>query len=269
MKKFHWLQLVSLNLVVILCIFLPFIPGPYDNLSLGLSALAQVSGLIGLPLVPVGIFWLIQEIKKKTGQANPQSHWGSGYYYAITATFICALISLFILLVLLMMIGPSAIVIALLVMGFSLYKIWPTIKNLKNNKRTLFNVAPLYLLSIPLLAFSVRMFFIGPISDYSRNYAIEQGQGMIQAIENYYEKKNHYPESIECLHDTPKPSIMGIEEFQYARNGDAYNLSFVQWAHVFATKEVVMYNKNDEHNVIGHFASYDANQPHWRYYWLD
>jgi hypothetical protein len=62
---------------------------------------------------------------------------------------------------------------------------------------------------------------------------------------------------------------MGIDEFRYERNGNAYNLSFIQWQHVGATEEVVMYNKNDQHNVKGHFASYDAKKPHWRYYWLD
>lgn len=127
----------------------------------------------------------------------------------------------------------------------------------------------LYLLSLPLIAFTVSMFFMAQVSDYSRNYAIRQGQAVINAIENYYTQRSRYPESIDELHNIPKPSVMGIGEFRYERNGTAYNLSFIQWQHVLATKEVVMYNKNNEQNIKGHFASYNAKQPHWKYYWLD
>ena len=27
--------------------------------------------------------------------------------------------------------------------------------------------------------------------------------------------------------------------------------------------------KNNQFNIKGHFACYDAKEPHWRYYWLD
>lgn len=110
------------------------------------------------------------------------------------------------------------------------------------------------------------------LCDYSRNYAIEKGQTVISAVENYYVQKGHYPESITELHNIPQPSVMGIGDFRYERNGNAYNLSFAQSQFVFqrfATQEVVMYNKNDEHNVKGHYASYNAKLPHWKYFWLD
>jgi hypothetical protein len=269
MKKLQWLQLIALNLLVILCIFLPFLPGPYDKMANGLSGMAQVIGFGGLLLVPISILWLIQEIKKIAGNNKTRNHWSSGYYYAITATCICTFICLFLVLALLVSTGPSAAIVALAVVAFAIYKLTPLIKNLKHTSNNIFNAAPLYLLSIPLIAFTVRMFFIGPVSDYSRYYAIEKAQIVISAIENYHDQKGNYPESIGELHHIPKPSVMGISEFHYERNGNAYNLSFVQWQHVLATKEVVMYNKNDEHNVKGHFASYDARQPHWRYYWLD
>ena len=272
MKKLQWLQLIALNLLVILCIFLPFIPGRYDKLSYGLSGIAQITGFIGLLLVPIGILWLIQEIKKLAGNNKPVNNWSSGYFYAITATCICTFICLFLVLSSLFSIGPSAAIISLIVLSISIYKVIPVIKNLKHKPVKAFNATPLYLLSIPIIAFTVRWFFIGPVSDYSRNYAIEQGQRVIYAIESYYNQKGDYPESIDRLlyhYNIPKPSVMGIDEFQYERNGNAYNLFFVQWQHVGATREVVMYNKNDEHNVKGHFASYNAKKPHWRYYWLD
>ena len=269
MKKLQWVQLFALNLLIVVCIFLPFIPGPYDKLAFALSGMAQVTGFLGLLLIPFGILWLIQEIKKLAGNNKPLNNWSSGYYYAITATCICTFICLLYALSLLMAVGPSAAVASLAVIIYILYKLIPSIKNLKHSNNKVFNAAPLYLLSIPIIAFTVRLFFIGPASDYSRDYAMKHAEKVITAIENYYAQKGDYPESIDYLYDVPKPSVMGIDEFVYERNGNAYNVSFVQWQHLGATREVVMYNKNNEHNVKGHFASYNANQNHWRYYWLD
>ena len=269
MKKLQWVFLVALNLLIILCILLPFLPGPYDKLSAGLSGLAQLIGFLGLLLVPIGVLWLIQEIKKLAGNSERQNNWTNGFYFAITATIIGLFFSLFVLMAMFFGLGPSGGVIGLGLIGFALYKFVPAIKNLRSEKVKGFNAAPLYLLSIPIIAFTIRVFFIGPASDYSRHYAIKRGQEVVSAIENYYSQRNRYPESIHELYDLPKPSIMGIREFGYERNGNGYNLYFVQWQHLGATREVVMYNKNDEHNVKGHFASYDAKLPHWRYYWLD
>jgi hypothetical protein len=127
----------------------------------------------------------------------------------------------------------------------------------------------LYLISLPAISFVVRMFLVGPASDYSRDYAIENGEQLINAIEDYYVRNSHYPETIETLDYVAKPFIMGIEEFEYERNGDTYNLWFTQRQAIIATKEVVMYNKNDRHNVSGHYASFNAKKLHWKYYWLD
>jgi hypothetical protein len=32
----------------------PFLPGGYDGLAVGLSMMAQVFGIVGLPLIPLG-----------------------------------------------------------------------------------------------------------------------------------------------------------------------------------------------------------------------
>lgn len=269
MKTWNWIQLIALNVLVVLCIFLPFLPGPYDKLSLVISGIAQLTGYVGLLLVPIGILWLIQELRKSAGNVKTLTLWSSGYYYAITATVICTFLSLFFALALLMEVGISASLIALIFIGFMLNRQISAIKVLKYNFLPSFNVAPLYLLSIPIIAFIVCSFLISPVSEYSRNYAMKQGLEAIAAIENYHHQTGSYPASIEYVPNVPKPSIMGTDKFIYELNGDAYNLAFVQHQHLGATREVVMYNKNDQHNVKGHFANYNTNQPHWKYYWLD
>ncbi len=272
MKKIHWFQLIALNLVVALCIFLPFIPGSYDELSVGLSASAQLLGYIGMLLVPIGILWLIQEIRKTYNKNVDPNNWNSGYYYAITATVAGIFIALLVSLGLLMSAGVSSAVMSLALVAFILYRLLPKIKKMRGAETKRFNVAPLYLLSIPIIAFAVRFFFIGMLCDYSRTYVMEKGEEVISAVENYYAQKGKYPESLTEIHHIPKPSIMGIGDFKYEKNGEAYNLSFVQSQFIFqrfATEEVVMYNRNDEHNVKGHYASYDTKFPHWKYFWLD
>jgi hypothetical protein len=269
MKKAHWIQLIALNLLVIVCIFLPFLPGPYDYLAGAISALAQTTGLIGLLLVPVAIVWLIMEIRKRSQRIVKLNNWTNGYYFAITATVICICISLFYALGFLLMAGPTSTVILLLGAGFAFYKLLPLIRSLRQSNDTSFHTAPLYLISIPAISFVVRMLLVGPASDYSRDYAIDNGQNLINAIEDYYVRNNHYPETIETLDNVAKPFIMGIEEFEYERNGDTYNLWFTHRQAIIATKEIVMYNKHDRHNVKGHYASFNTKKSHWKYYWLD
>ena len=272
MKKLQWLQLIALNGVVILCMFLPFLPGPYDKLSYALSGIAQLTGFLGLLLVPVGAVWLIQEVRILAGHKIPFNNWTNGYYYSISAVIISIFISFVFVMMLLINVGSSAAVISLVVFGFIIYKFFLFMKRLRSRSDRSFNAMPLYLISLPLIAFAFRWFFMGPVSDHARSYAIRQAEKLIYAIESYYDQRGEYPESIENLvyhYHIPKPSVMGIDEFQYERNGNAYNLSFIQWQHFGATEEIVMYNKIDQHTVKGHFASYDARQPHWKYYWLD
>ena len=81
--------------------------------------------------------------------------------------------------------------------------------------------------------------------------------------------------------------MTGIEQYHYEPYGDAYNLYFEQAAVPFGTREIVMYNKLDEHHFPSHandilrwtpeqlrsrkayYALHDAASPHWKYFWFD
>ncbi len=267
MKKVHWLQLIALNVVLVICILLPFFPGRYDSLSLPLSVSAQLIGYIGLLLVPIGILWLIQEMKKLSGSATPLNNWSNGYNYAISASIVCTLISLVFMSVLAVSVGFSAGVIAFIIAAFLLNRQFNAIKDLKS--QTGFNLAPLYFIIIPLIALFVSTRLIVPASNHSRNSAIKQAEKVILALEKYHNETGNYPTSIGHLYDLPTPEVVGVKEFIYELNGNAYNLAFVQHQHLGATREVVIYNRNDDHQVKGHFASFNADTPHWKYYWLD
>jgi hypothetical protein len=92
-----------------------------------------------------------------------------------------------------------------------------------------------------------------------------------------------------ALHKDYKPSVVGIEQFYYAPNREAYNLFFEQPTFVtdFGIREIVMYNKLNEHVMVSHAAwilagapedlearqgwhiSHDASIPHWKLFWFD
>lgn len=269
MKKLQWLSLIGVNLLVVICLLLPYFPGRYDSVSQVLSAMVQITGFFGLLVVPVAIVWLVQEIKKTGNDSTTIIASRISYYCALIATCLCSILFLFFVLTFFVAAGVLAGITSFAVLVFLWYKLIPSLKKLKDKPNKKFNATPAYLLSVPLLAVAGCMFFLKPASEFSRNLAIREAETLINSIENYYNEKGSYPESIDDLPSVPKPSVIGIDNFQYEKNGDGYNLSFEQRQHAYATKEVVMYNKNDQHTVKGHFASYNAGRPHWKYYWLD
>ena len=78
-----------------------------------------------------------------------------------------------------------------------------------------------------------------------------------------------------------------LEQYYYDPNGKAYNLIFEHLPDDLTTREIVMYNKLDEHNIRSHpgfifrltseefkgyrgyFAEYDLPKQHWKYYLFD
>jgi hypothetical protein len=70
-------------------------------------------------------------------------------------------------------------------------------------------------------------------------------------------------------------------------NAAAYNLYFEQFSYQLGVREIVIYNKLDEHPMTSHnsdllrltpealnyqrgyFAVYDLPTPHWKYFWFD
>lgn len=230
----------------------------------------KIFALTGMLLVISGLVAGIQAIKKWKEADDTLLNRAPTFIYAILTTTLITLVGVIATLALFTGEGILAGMLGLLVLSAGMIWALKQIKNIKEKLERKFNRLPVYLLSIPLTAFLVAMFVITPVSDLSRTHAIKQGQLLINAIENYYMEKGDYPGSIENLTNAPKhTSIMGAGRFLYEKKHNGYNLSFIQWLHFGATEEVVMYNKNDEHNVKGHFASYDARKPHWKYYWLD
>lgn len=271
MQTSHWMKLIGLNLFFVAIMLMRFMPGPPNQIAIAFAFFDLFGGVLGLILCPVSLIWTIVEFQKLQRSEPSNSRWSTGYYFAITIALICALYFLFTVAMIITASAyellPSAIVI-----GLALVKIIPDLKKMRQAERAVFNPTPLYLFTVPLVIMLAHAYLVVPSSDFSRQYAIKKTEPLIRAIENYKAKEGHYPEAITdlqpvYLNKVPRPAIMGSEQFEYEKTGDAYNLSFPQ--HLGATVEWVMYNSANQHQRKGYFASFEAKVPKWKYYWFD
>jgi hypothetical protein len=286
----HLAWIAGITLVLCLCIIYPFLPGDYDSLALPLSMMAQVAGVFGLLLVPVGTLWLASELRRRARVKQGLEVKARGPVFVLIAALGLSVIALILTVVALATAGPS---LAALMLALWLYtssrvrsKLWP----IKQAESEGFNPAPLYLLMIPLLLMAFEITAAAPAAAFSRDRAIRASTEMIADIEAYHGEQGHYPSALMAVWKDYYPSVRGIEKYHYWSEGDAYNLYFEQPLFIldnFGTREFVVYNPLDEHIMRSHtswtliltpeeledaqgwYAVNDATIPHWKYFWFD
>ena len=84
----HLARIVALTAVIVACMFLPFLPGRYDELAEPLSVMAQFFGWVGLLLVPIGALWLIHESRKGARTTR------TSYYFGVAAVVGLSMVAL-------------------------------------------------------------------------------------------------------------------------------------------------------------------------------
>ena len=94
----HFARMGALTILIIGCMFLPFLPGNYDDLAVTLSFMSQLVGIAGLLLVPIRALWLIDEARMWAGNSRKQSTKSKGYHFAIaslgTSSIVAVVVSL-------------------------------------------------------------------------------------------------------------------------------------------------------------------------------
>ncbi len=263
-------MIIVLSILITLTIVYPFLPGEYDVLALPVSIMAQVFGLVGLPLVILGIIWLIAPSR--------------GFAFAITSmafgTFAMLVVSLFATL----SVGKIAGVLVIgAFVAFAIVLI-PKIRKLKTDPGSS-NATPLYLVTLPIVALITPMLLSGPLTDSSRDRAIAMAAQFIEDIEEYRSAHDNYPVTLNAQHRDYLTGVVGIERYYYARQGEGYNLAFEQPRFLFdnfGTREWVVYNSRDEHSIYSHaswlmepgraqgwYKSGDTKHEHWKWFWFD
>jgi hypothetical protein len=155
--------------------------------------------------------------------------------------------------------------------------IW-TIKELRrkrNDNEYQVDIKAIVLLTLPLTLFLTSIYVSGLTRDFSRNFAITRTDDLIQSIEKFKENKGRYPDSLtdltpEFIADIPSPFIMGIDDYYYKKQGDAFTISFQQNVILSFNFEVVTFDPTDNHKAEGELTDiYDTGKSHWKYYVYD
>lgn len=233
-----------------LCIALPYIPGPYDPFAAALSFTAQVSGFAALLFVPIGVLWLISEYRRKKNRlVSNQKH----------LAYKIATLVLVVILTLLVAVGAFASHNYTLGLLFAVICAFMAIRTkiiLGRPQKTYSNMdsLPLYLVTIPLVVVAFRTMFIIPIVNAARDQAIKNSQAMISDIESYHARNGQYPLSLLSLSSDYKTGVIGIKQYHYEPNGKGYNLYFELLPHQLDIREIVMYNKMNEQEMTSHDA---------------
>lgn len=273
---------ISVSILVILAAsFLPFLPGSYDGLAVTLAAMAQVFGIISLLLVPIGALWLIYEFRWSRSKSVGR------YYFALAALMTASLVAIALALCAFATFSLALGVITLALWSYVFIRLVPELKLLKTTARANFQPAPLYLICIPIVVALLQWTLIPRAAEFGRNHAIWQSATLINDIESYHQANGRYPTSLAALHPDYKPNLIGIEKYYYQSYGDAYNLYFEQFTYQIGAREIVMYNKLDEHHLPSHtidilqwtpeqlrsrrayLSLHDTASPHWKYFWFD
>lgn len=286
----YLIRMGGITTLIIFCIFYPFLPGKHDNLAMPLSTVVQLFSVAGLFLVPIGILWLVYEVRKQTQKSKNFSITDKGYYFAMVAMILFSLFAILISLITFWGISMSLGLFTCLLWLFAVSKWMPKLKLLRHAEMGHFNPTPLYLTFIPVTVLLFQIKLAAPATEFSRNYAIAQSAELIHAIEEHHVVNGRYPNSLLAVWEDYYPSVTGIKQFYYAPNGEAYNLFFEQPKLLLdnvGTREFVAYNKLDEHVIPSHaswvlvwtpeeleaqqgwYAAYDTSSSHWKCFWFD
>jgi len=270
----HVLIITGISALITLCIVYPFLSGQYDRLAVPLSTMAQVFGVVGLPLSLLGLFWLVMPTYK--------------FAFAILATVVSTLIVLVLALFATLSIGNSFGILTLATLVYTVIRLIPKIKQSRKENEGDFNPAPLYMIILPILTLFFQVISLGPVTQWSRDRAVSNAQKFIEDIEKYRKQHGHYPLFLQAQNKDYHPDVVGVERYYYAPYGEGYNLSFEQPRFLldrFGTREWVVYNPLDEHRVYSHiasllptkeiepsqgwYASGDTGHLHWKYFLFD
>ena len=286
----HSFRIAAIVFLTVLIMVYPFLPGPYDALAFSLSTIVQLLATVGLLLVPIGVVWLIYELRRRVRIKRNLPGKNRGYSLAMVSLIVSSVLVILISLFAAFGIGISFGVLTFLVWFYAASRLIPGLKLMKKVETENLNPTPFYLIFIPIILLLFQLTLAAPITEFSRNHAIANSNEFIRDIEAYHDEYGHYPVSLVAMWKDYYPDIVGVEKYHYLPYGQSYNLMFEQPRFLLdnlGAREWVVYNPDDEQRVYSHtswfllltpeelersqgwFAVHDAASPHWKYFWFD
>jgi hypothetical protein len=246
--------------------------------------MVQIFGGVGLLAVIPGILWLIYEVWNRSGRKE-KSH-----RFAIVSMGASTIVALAVSLVTAAGFGLSLGILCFTLWILALVRWARRTMLLKAATTRRFDPAPVYLVVLPLTALIAQITLAAPMTTFSRDHAIANTGELIRDIERHHAQYGSYPDSLLAVWQDYLPAVTGIDRYNYAKNGESYNIYFEQprfFFDVFGTREFVMYNQRDEHLIPSHaswiliwpterirttqgwYESGDTGTPHWKYFRFD
>jgi hypothetical protein len=274
----HLLGIAAVSSVILYLTFLPFTPGRYDPAASTMSFLAQLSGIIGLLLVPLGIGWLIHEMRRHATAPDRRR-----IFLWMTIVAVAIVVGIVVL----------AALASSLAIGTGLFLLYAgALTGGIRRTRALSRQTPaprnvdltaLHLIAVPIVVLAVQSTFVAGAVRASRNIAIDNASELIDAVETYHDTNGQYPQSLLAVWPDYLPGTSGVSHYDYQRTGTGYTISFEQFRfHPIGTREIVVYSPQDQHAFISHaswrlthpelqgwYAAHDTDRARWRYFWFD
>ena len=276
--------MVGILATLLLCIVLPFLPKDFDAIATQISLTAQTFSVIGLITCFPALLWLFNSVRNRNKAVdnvllNKQRKFAKVYVYIFFVAFLPVV--LMTILTLSISFGISLLIGLFISTKYTLKRINQTTPSL---------LLPLFLTLLPILLLAFQLAVDKPLTDWSRNKAIENSKELIDEIESWKTKYGKYPTTLNAVHKDYSVGIRGIEEYHYTYDNTTYNLYFEQPKFLldqFGTREFVVYNPTDNHLMISHaswnaqwepeqirttqgwYASGNTGHQHWKYFWFD
>lgn len=150
-----------------------------------------------------------------------------------------------------------------------------TIAQIFKRKQEKIKLASILIWIILVVLFTHTFWIAETVRDFSRNFAINNAEKIITAIEAFKIDNNQYPNSLEdlspkYLRKIPSPWIMGISRYNYEKKDGNFNLTFSQNVIIGFNFEVVVYDPTENHKAEGELtALYETGKDKWKYYIYD
>jgi hypothetical protein len=252
----------------------PFLDGDFDRLAIPISTIIQVFGLVGLSFVPIGILWMV----------IPKYRFGFAMAAIIVSFFITLILALFATL----SVGKSFGIVILFIWIIMAILLKPQILKLRVKEGNNLDFLPLSFIGVPIITLILQLILAKPLTELSRNRAIENANRFIRDIEEFKTMRGAYPLTLQAQYKDYFPDVVGVEKYIYAPHRKGYNLYFEQPRFLldrFGTREWVVFNPLDENSVYSHtswllpteqeeaiqgwYASGNTGQKHWKYFFFD
>lgn len=150
--------------------------------------------------------------------------------------------------------GFVAVPIGLVWIGLSYFK-----------KRKLFK--PIFFTTLFLVPLLSIISLTNLCRDFSRTIAMNNGNKLVEQIEDFKTKNGNYPDSLsQSIFDIPHSGVIGIDHYNYKKTDNNFELSFNQYVFWILNFEIVTYNNRDEQKAEGRQRNlYPTNLNHWKY----